>query len=114
MQTTISKNIYAFQADGSSPEFAEFKKFHIDTIFSLNVLEHIEDDRATLINARHILQPGGRLILVVPAHKQLYGTMDRAIGHYRRYDKKMMGALLDSVGLKLEMSKYLNMPGAME
>lgn len=100
-------------ADATSPGFVAFGQLGIDTIFSLNVFEHIEDHEAALGNAAAILQPGGRLILVVPAHMALYGSIDRAIGHYRRYDKRMMAGLFGRAGLHLVAQRYINAPGAL-
>ncbi|MFZ2487722.1 MAG: class I SAM-dependent methyltransferase [Anaerolineae bacterium] len=99
-------------ADATALSFLDFSREKIDTVFSLNVFEHIEDHEAALKNAREILQPGGNLILVVPAHMALYGTMDLAIGHYRRYNKAMMADLMRQVGLQLTTQKYINAVGA--
>ena len=57
----------------------------LDTVVCLNVLEHIEDDRASLRAMHDLLQPGGRLVLLVPSLRALYGTLDEALGHFRRY-----------------------------
>src|SRR5437762_13814664 len=46
----------------------------LDTVVCLNVLEHIEDDRASLRAMHDLLQPGGRLVLLVPSLRALYGT----------------------------------------
>ncbi len=100
-------------ADATAPGFAGFGRLGVDTVFSLNVFEHIEDHEAALRNAACVLQPGGRLILVVPAHMALYGSIDRAIGHYRRYDKKMAAGLFQQAGLTLVAQKYLNALGAL-
>src|SRR5881392_1490971 len=48
----------------------------LDTVVCLNVLEHIEDDRASLRAMHDLLQPGGRLVLLVPSLRALYGTLD--------------------------------------
>jgi len=37
-----------------------------DTVFSSHVLEHMEDDYATLIEWTKLLKPGGKLILYLP------------------------------------------------
>ncbi len=100
-------------ADATAPGFVDFGRLGIDTVFSLNVFEHIEDHGTALRNAAHVLQPGGRLILVVPAHMALYGSIDRAIGHYRRYDKGMAATLFRQAGLSLVKQKYINALGAL-
>ncbi len=58
-----------------------------DTIVCMNVLEHIEHDSATLRDFASVLDPGGRLVLLVPAMPSLYGSLDVALNHFRRYDK---------------------------
>jgi SAM-dependent methyltransferase len=100
-------------ADATAPAFTNFASYAIDTVFSLNVFEHIEDHEAALRNAARVLQPGGHLILVVPAHMALYGAIDRAIGHYRRYDKLMMSDLVQRAGLDCMIQKYINALGAL-
>ena len=100
-------------ADATAPGFVDFGRLSIDTIFSLNVFEHIEDHETALRNAANVLQPGGRLILVVPAHMALYGSIDRAIGHYRRYDKNMAADLFRQAGLTLVKQKYINALGGL-
>jgi hypothetical protein len=54
------------------------------------VLEHIEDDKSEPARAIRLLRPGGRLIVLVPAHEALYSRFDKAIGHYRRYDRESL------------------------
>ncbi len=95
-------------ADATEPAFTNFAADCIDTVFSLNVFEHIANHEAALCNAAQVLQPDGHLILVVPAHMALYGSIDRAIGHYRRYDKRMMATLFRQAGLTVVTQKYIN------
>ncbi len=61
-----------------------------DTILYLDVLEHIADDAAEVAAAMRRLNPGGRLIVLGPAHHYLFSPFDAAIGHYRRYDRKSL------------------------
>jgi SAM-dependent methyltransferase len=105
-------NMRAVAADVTSPAFADLADLELDTAFSLNVFEHIEDDGAALSNAAGVLQPSGALILIVPAHGWLYGSMDAAIGHYRRYDRTGLAAQLRDAGLELVIAKYINAAGA--
>jgi glycosyltransferase involved in cell wall biosynthesis len=90
--------------DGFAPQ-------SFDTIVCSNVLEHIEDDRAALRAMRDVLTPGGRVILIIPAHQALHGSIDRAIGHYRRYDRHEIEAKLADAGLAPEHVSYFNVLG---
>ena len=90
-----------------------------DTILYIDVIEHIEDDNNELIETVKHLNPGGHLIILVPAYQYLFNEFDKAIGHYRRYNKKSLLSVtpddmqvekifyLDSVGLFASMmNKY--------
>jgi SAM-dependent methyltransferase len=61
-----------------------------DALLYVDVLEHIADDRQELHRAAAHLSPGGHLIVVAPAHQFLYTPFDRAIGHFRRYDRRSL------------------------
>jgi glycosyltransferase involved in cell wall biosynthesis/precorrin-6B methylase 2 len=73
-----------------------------DTVVCLNVLEHIADDTGALERIRTLLEPGGRLILLVPHDPAIYGTLDEALGHHRRYTREQLAALLANTGYELE------------
>ena len=59
-----------------------------DVIYSSNVLEHIEDDQSILKDLYQVLNPGGSLILYLPANKMLFSDLDTKVGHYRRYNPR--------------------------
>jgi SAM-dependent methyltransferase len=80
----------------------------IDSIVCLNVLEHIEDDRSTLLDAAAVLPPGGRLVLLVPALRALYGTLDVNLQHFRRYEKEPLRALLQETGFDVHDLRFVN------
>jgi glycosyltransferase involved in cell wall biosynthesis len=82
-----------------------------DTVVCSNVLEHIEDDRAALGAIRRVLVPGGRVVLIIPALKGLYGEIDRAIHHYRRYSEDEIREKLGAAGLDVEHVSYFNLVG---
>jgi SAM-dependent methyltransferase len=82
-----------------------------DTIVCLNVLEHIEHDRAALVAMRGLLAPGGRLVLLVPALPALYGTLDESLGHYRRYTRPLLRERYAECGLTLRRLEYFNLVG---
>lgn len=82
-----------------------------DTIICLNVLEHIEDDIASLGAMRRLLSPGGRLVLLVPAIQAIYGALDRMLGHYRRYSPAMLRARYERAGLRTRHVEWFNLAG---
>lgn len=61
-----------------------------DTILYVDVLEHIPDDRAELARATERLRPGGRIVVLSPAHQWLYSEFDKSIGHCRRYSRRTL------------------------
>jgi len=83
----------------------------LDTVMCLNVLEHIEDDGLALRRLHESLTPGGRLVLLVPAHRRLYGTIDRAIRHYRRYERDGLVAKMREAGFEVEHVRFFNRLG---
>jgi len=85
------------------------KKF--DTIICLNILEHLENDRLAVENMSSLLLPGGRLIILIPALKSLYGSMDISFEHRRRYNKKDLKMLIRGRNLKIVRLYYMNFPG---
>jgi len=90
---------------------AEIRDLRIDSIVCLNVLEHIEDDRGTLADMYEILQPEGRLVLLVPAFAWLFGTLDTHLRHFRRYEKEELEAKLREAGFVIEDLRFVNRPG---
>ena len=83
-----------------------------DTIVMVNVLEHIEDDAKTVRRLGESLVPGGRLVLYVPAMQVLYSQFDRDIGHYRRYRRDDLAAILRDEGYRSWSARYVNSVGA--
>jgi glycosyltransferase involved in cell wall biosynthesis len=86
---------------------------NLDTIVCLNVLEHIEDDRGTLRRLHASLVPGGRLLLLVPAHQWLFGSIDQAIDHHRRYERTELVRKLEDAGFLVEHTQFFNRLGVL-
>jgi len=83
-----------------------------DAIVCFNVLEHIPDDAGALVRFRAALATGGRLLLLVPAHPLLYGRIDRALGHERRYRRDDLRGLLEAAGYRVDVLRPVNPAGA--
>ncbi|MGH8874488.1 MAG: methyltransferase domain-containing protein [Acidimicrobiia bacterium] len=71
-----------------------------DLVGAFEVLEHLEDDAAALAQWADWVRPGGRLVLSVPAHPHRFGPWDVEVGHYRRYDRRSLAALLVACGFE--------------
>tara|TARA_B100001057_G_scaffold454288_1_gene499947 strand:- start:963 stop:1649 length:687 start_codon:yes stop_codon:yes gene_type:complete len=84
-------------------------KQKFDTILYFHVLEHIKDDIREIKNAVKKLNTGGHIIIMVPAHQKVYGNLDKAVGHFRRYEKDFFKNNL--FGLELVNFKYLDAMG---
>lgn len=82
-----------------------------DYIFSLNVLEHIEDDAQAAAQLLKRLKPGGTLFIYVPAFNHLRSSMDDLVGHHRRYTRRSLGALLTTSGFETNKLVYTDFLG---
>jgi len=101
-------NVQALRID--MEESADFKQVDppVDSAFALNVLEHTRDDGRALRNVYGVLQPGGRFVVLVPAHPFLYGTIDRSIGHTRRYTKRSLLAAVKTTDFTVRRTFSFN------
>lgn len=82
-----------------------------DCIYSLNVLEHIEDDGEALAGLMDRLKPGGKLLVYVPAFELLFSSMDRKVGHFRRYRRRPLMRLISATGFEVEHATYVDSLG---
>jgi SAM-dependent methyltransferase len=69
-----------------------------DTVVCLNVIEHVESDRAALANIRSVLSDGGKAIILVPQGQWNYGTLDEVLGHHRRYSRQALHDAASAAG----------------
>lgn len=100
-----------FQQFDASGDLGELSQFKFDTVICANVLEHIEDDRRALKNMYEVLEPGGNLLLIVPAHKIAYGTLDAYLGHFRRYEREDIVGKVEGAGFEIVEQKFVNFLG---
>ncbi|MDR3520195.1 MAG: class I SAM-dependent methyltransferase [Acidocella sp.] len=97
--------IFAGTLPDRLPAFAE----PFDLICMFDVLEHIEDDEATLKIVLSHLAPGGRAVITVPAFARLWGPHDAALHHKRRYEKSELQQKLLAAGFSITQLTYTNM-----
>jgi SAM-dependent methyltransferase len=99
--------------DLSRRDALAFAADQLDTVVSLDVLEHLEDDVQALKLFREVLVPGGQVCIKVPAHPWLFGSMDRASLHFRRYSRAMLRSALEQAGLVVESLRPMNAPATL-
>jgi SAM-dependent methyltransferase len=81
----------------------------VDCVLSCNVIEHIADDEACLATMYDVIRPGGSVGLYIPARPELFGTLDEAVGHYRRYTLEEVTSKLRRAGFDVKFASYRNL-----
>lgn len=104
--------LHVMRYDVTEPPPESLRSFCSDTVLCINVLEHVGDDEAALANIYKILEKGGKLILLVPAHPTLYSKMDANLGHYRRYTSHELCRKVRKSGFAVIDRFYFNPLGA--
>ena len=110
------------KSDFEFPDLAEFQNCDIfdldvnktglfDTVLFIHVLEHIKDDRGALDHVHRFLEPGGKVLIEVPAIQALFSVHDEILGHHRRYSKKTLRAAIDSDKYKIKRMWYNDFVG---
>lgn len=84
-----------------------------DSLVAVNVMEHIENDAEFAAIAFASVNPGGALLLLVPALPAIFGSLDAKFEHFRRYTKRSVRQLLETEGWGLERLEYANFPGVL-
>lgn len=95
-------NVSSAACDLAKPE--DFQQFRgrMDTVVCLNVLEHVEDDRAGLRNIYSALGPRGRAVILVPQGEAAFGTFDEVLGHFRRYSRLELTGKMAEAGFRVD------------
>ncbi len=101
-------NLEVHYCDLTNPgDFAPFAN-SMDTVICLNVLEHVNDDAMGLQNIFSILDHGGRAIVLVPEGMSVFGTIDEALGHFRRYSEEELKTKMEKTGFQVEQIVRFN------
>lgn len=82
-----------------------------DTVFALNVIEHIKDDNLSVSNCKKLLKNNGNLIILVPAFQSLYNSFDESLEHYKRYNENSLNKLFFDNNIKIIHNQYFNLMG---
>jgi SAM-dependent methyltransferase len=93
---------------GSCPRDIPFEKGSFDLVCLFDVLEHIDEDVATLEAVAGLLAAGGRAVITVPAYRWMWSTHDEFLHHKRRYSAGELRAKLAAAGLRVAALSYFN------
>lgn len=104
-------HVRPYLSDVALADWEALKAERLDTIVLSNVLEHIPDDGAAVRRFRQILPPGGKVLILVPALPELYGAIDEAVGHYRRYTPELLRKVLEENGFAVDTLEWMNLVG---
>jgi SAM-dependent methyltransferase len=94
-------------ATGSIAEMP-FAEDSFDLAVCLDVIEHLDDDRAALAELRRVVAPGGALLVTVPAYQWLWSSHDVVNHHRRRYTKTTLLYAAGGAGWRYERATYFN------
>ncbi len=94
--------------DATDPESFRRLAGQFDTVLCLNLLEHVLDPQAVLENLRPALEPGGKVIVLVPQGQWLYSSLDLAVGHTRRFGRAEVVELLRAAGFRVAALRDFN------
>jgi SAM-dependent methyltransferase len=94
-------------------DYEVLRQYRPDTVVCLNVLEHIEDDRAVLAQLHRVVPVGARLVFLVPFNPALTSEFDRRIGHFRRYQRGELESKMTDAGFVVVRQFYFNKVGVL-
>ena len=103
--------VVPYLSDVALADFQTLREEKFDSIVLSNVMEHIPDDGGAVRRFAQILAPGGKVLILVPALPQLFGALDEAVGHYRRYTPQTLRAVLEGNGFEVEALEWMNLVG---
>lgn len=106
-------NLNVERFDVFAQGLGRYSGIEFNTIVFINVLEHIKDDLGAMRVCREILRKRGKLLLMVPAHGFLYGTLDAESGHYKRYSRGDIVRLARETGFSIRELYLFNFSGAL-
>lgn len=96
------------------PDFDNFYYDHLekyDTVFALNVIEHIKDDNLAISNCKKLLKNNGHLIILVPSYQRLFNRFDKELGHFQRYTQNSLQQLFMNNHFSIVHKQYFNLIG---
>jgi SAM-dependent methyltransferase len=105
-------NVLVQRLDPETPDEVAALGACFDTVLCLNVLEYLDDPASLVRSFQEVLKENGTLVVLVPNSPRLFGSLDRAMGHKRRFDAAGMRGMLASQGFTVQKVYSLNKAGS--
>src|SRR5271170_408064 len=100
-------NVSVLKLDPEHPRDYQAADGPFDTVLCLNVLEYVDDPATVVRAAASVLKPGGSIVVLAPQGQALYGSLDKTLGHRRRFTRAQLGSLLEKAGFKIAGMRQL-------
>jgi SAM-dependent methyltransferase len=107
------ENVEILQGDLEDPGLYEGMHPEFDSVLCVNVLEHLDEPGVAVSQFYKALRPGGKALVLVPAHDWLFSDIDAAIGHRTRYSRAALRSLLEEAGFTVESVYEFNRLGVL-
>ena len=101
-------NVSVVKLDPERPEDFAAAGGPFDTVMCVNVLEYAADPGAVIESANRVLKPGGSIVLLAPQGPGLFGSLDKTLGHMRRFSRSELSGMLEKRGFKVQRIVNLN------
>ncbi len=85
----------------------------VETALCINILEYLENPEQTLTALHQLLQSGGRVVVLSPCNPNLFGSLDRSVGHLRRFSELDLRKAMEQSGFTVEECFSMNKAGAL-
>jgi len=105
------ENVEIRRGDLCDPSFYAGLSEEFESILCVNVLEHLEEPETAVREFYKAVRPGGRILVLVPAHQWLFSDADEALGHHRRYTRDTLTEVLEDAGLEVQELYQFNRLG---
>lgn len=107
-ESARDRNPRADVRTGKLPDDLPFTESSFDLVAALDVLEHCDDDGASLTALVRLVKAGGYVVVTVPAHQRLWGSHDRRLHHRRRYGRAELRRLASAAGAEVQFETAFN------
>jgi len=102
----LAKNKGLMNVVASTSTLIPFRTEKFDVVTVLDVVEHVQEDKAVLKEIWRVLKPNGMIVVTVPAYQFLWSQHDIASSHVRRYNSRTITKVLKDSQFEIIRTSY--------